>query len=270
MSINEKIKYLRKNYGMTQQELAEKTGYKTASAINKIEMGLRNLNHKQILTFAEALHVSVGYLLDDEEQNELKEENEMDIGDMIKNRRLELGLTLEKVGNAVGVGKSTVRKWECGQIKDMKRDKIPALANVLQLPIESFLFCDEDEPDAEEQYTELIIHRLKTAIDESGFSYQQIAKKTGIPKSTLQRWATGQIKRMPIDDIKIIADAIGFSAKWVMGWSEERKPDIPSSLTESQAQLLKLLPDLNEDDIDDLLLLANSKANRHKSQDESK
>ncbi len=58
----------------------------------------------------------------------------MDIGKIIKDRRLELGLTLEKVGNAVGVGKSTVRKWESGQIKDMRRDKIAALADVLRIP----------------------------------------------------------------------------------------------------------------------------------------
>ena len=42
----------------------------------------------------------------------------------MKNRRNLLNLTLEEVGNAVGVGKSTVRKWENGEIENMKRDKI--------------------------------------------------------------------------------------------------------------------------------------------------
>ena len=57
----------------------------------------------------------------------------MTIQDRIRNRRNELGLTLEDVANAVGVGKSTVRKWEMGMIKNMRRDKIAALAKVLQL-----------------------------------------------------------------------------------------------------------------------------------------
>lgn len=57
----------------------------------------------------------------------------MEIGELIKQRRLELKLTLEDVGNAVGVGKSTVKKWEDGYIANMKRDKIAALANILQL-----------------------------------------------------------------------------------------------------------------------------------------
>lgn len=60
-----------------------------------------------------------------------------EIANKIKDRRLELGLTLEEVGRAVGVGKSTVRKWETGLIKNMGRDKIAALAAVLQLdPVE--------------------------------------------------------------------------------------------------------------------------------------
>ena len=60
-----------------------------------------------------------------------------EIGKMIYRRRKELGLTLEEVGNAVGVGKSTVRRWENGMIKNMGRDKIAALAKVLQIsPVE--------------------------------------------------------------------------------------------------------------------------------------
>jgi len=55
------------------------------------------------------------------------------IGAMIKARRLELGFSLEAVGKAVGVGRSTVRKWENGMIKNMGRDKIAALAAVLDL-----------------------------------------------------------------------------------------------------------------------------------------
>ena len=60
-----------------------------------------------------------------------------EIANKIKARRLELGLTLEDVAQAVGVGRSTVRKWETGMIKNMGRDKIAALATVLELnPVE--------------------------------------------------------------------------------------------------------------------------------------
>jgi transcriptional regulator with XRE-family HTH domain len=55
----------------------------------------------------------------------------MDTGSKLKNLRLSQGLTLEDVGNAVGVGKSTVRKWETGDIANMRRDKIAKLASAL-------------------------------------------------------------------------------------------------------------------------------------------
>lgn len=57
----------------------------------------------------------------------------MNIGELIHNRRIELGLTLEEVGDAVGVSKSTVKKWEDGFISNMRRDKIAALAKVLRI-----------------------------------------------------------------------------------------------------------------------------------------
>ena len=52
----------------------------------------------------------------------------MDIGERIRILRAQQGLTLEEVGQRVGVGKSTVRKWESGQIANMRRDKIALLA----------------------------------------------------------------------------------------------------------------------------------------------
>ena len=49
----------------------------------------------------------------------------------IRELRQEKGLTLEQVADVVGVGKSTVRKWETGMIANMKRDKIADLAKAL-------------------------------------------------------------------------------------------------------------------------------------------
>ena len=55
------------------------------------------------------------------------------MGKRIKNLRLENNMTLEELGNKVGVGKSTVRKWENGMIANMRRDKIAKLADALNV-----------------------------------------------------------------------------------------------------------------------------------------
>ena len=53
------------------------------------------------------------------------------IGNRIKNLRTAKKMTLEDVARAVGVGRSTVLKWETGKITSMRGDKISALADVL-------------------------------------------------------------------------------------------------------------------------------------------
>ena len=58
--------------------------------------------------------------------------DESSMSQRIKALRQDRGLTLEQVANEVGVGKSTVRKWETGMIANMRRDKIASLAKALK------------------------------------------------------------------------------------------------------------------------------------------
>lgn len=73
------------------------------------------------------------------------------IGDKLKQMRVNLGLSLQEVGDAVGVAKSTVRCWETGNIKNMRRDKIAALAKVLHTT-PAFIMELPDEKSAGEDY----------------------------------------------------------------------------------------------------------------------
>lgn len=57
----------------------------------------------------------------------------MEIKDIIKNRRIELHLTLEDVAKCVRVSPATVSRWESGDIANMRRDKIALLSSVLQI-----------------------------------------------------------------------------------------------------------------------------------------
>lgn len=69
----------------------------------------------------------------------------MEMGQKIYHFRTEKGLTLEELGNMVGVGKSTVRKWENGMIANMKRDKILKVAEVFNVS-SGYLMGWEDSP----------------------------------------------------------------------------------------------------------------------------
>ena len=71
----------------------------------------------------------------------------MKINELIAQRRSELHLTLEDIANAVGVSKSTVKKWESGYIKNMRRDKMALLAQILQLSPLDLLEREEPSKD---------------------------------------------------------------------------------------------------------------------------
>ncbi len=64
--IGEIIKNRRIELGMTQDELAEKTGYKTRSSINKIEKGFNDLPRNKIELFSKALNVPQAFFLSDD------------------------------------------------------------------------------------------------------------------------------------------------------------------------------------------------------------
>ena len=80
----------------------------------------------------------------------------MEMSEKIKFLRARYDLTLEEVGNIVGVGKSTVRKWESGEIANMRRDKIALLAQALHTT-PAYLMGWEDQ-DEEPDYSNVKKH----------------------------------------------------------------------------------------------------------------
>ena len=69
MTIGKRIKDLRTSLGMTQDELAKLTGYKSRSSIQKIESGERDITQSTIAAFAKALKVTPSVIMGWEENN---------------------------------------------------------------------------------------------------------------------------------------------------------------------------------------------------------
>lgn len=76
----------------------------------------------------------------------------MGVKDIIKNRRIELNMTMKEVADKVGVSEGTVSRWESGDIANMRRDKIMALAKVLDLSPNVIMEWDDTEPEQEQHY----------------------------------------------------------------------------------------------------------------------
>lgn len=69
-----------------------------------------------------------------------------------------------------------------------------------------------------------ISQRLYKLISDNNISYGELSKLTGIPKSALQRYATGETEKIPISRIEIMAKALHTSAAFIMGWSDNDYP----------------------------------------------
>ena len=80
---------------------------------------------------------------------------------LLKTKRLEKRLTLEQVGEIVGVGKSTVRKWENGMIENMGRDKIVALSKALDISPLDILGIDKPQESTTKQILDSVFSKLE-------------------------------------------------------------------------------------------------------------
>ncbi|MDO4862894.1 MAG: XRE family transcriptional regulator [Ruminococcus sp.] len=61
----------------------------------------------------------------------------------LKQRRIELGLTMLEVAKLVGVSEATISRYESGNIKNMRKDRIAKYASALKVPPSTFLELED-------------------------------------------------------------------------------------------------------------------------------
>jgi transcriptional regulator with XRE-family HTH domain len=97
--------------------------------------------------------------------------------------------------------------------------------------------------------------RIKALVEQSGNSYQELEKITGIKKSSLQRYATGETAKIPLNVIEKLSNAFSVSQEYLMGWSDSPKFNLqlfaqnnsPTELTEGERLWLEVYRRTSED-----------------------
>lgn len=101
----------------------------------------------------------------------------------INERRKQLNLTLKEIADYVGVSEATVSRWESGNIANMRRDRIAALAQILKVsPIDIMGVTDDDNYDDSIKSVQIpVLGRVKAGIPmtaiESIIDYEEISQK---------------------------------------------------------------------------------------------
>ena len=70
---------------------------------------------------------------------------------------------------------------------------------------------------------ECIAENLQKARKKCGYSYQKLADKTGLSKSTLQRYESGAIRSLPLEKAEQLAQALNITPAELLGWHERKQ-----------------------------------------------
>lgn len=133
------------------------------------------------------------------------------------------GITQTELCKRTQIPKSAMSQYMSGKFKP-KQTRTYLIAKALNVS-EAWLMGFDDvsmerETASNSEEISNIVKRLKESILNSGYSYAELEKLTGISRSSLQRYANGVTAKIPIDAIQTIAKAVGVEAEYIMGWTD--------------------------------------------------
>lgn len=111
----------------------------------------------------------------------------MEIKKYLKERRLQLGLTIKQIADAVGVNEATVSRWESGKINSMRRDKIYALSKVLDID-PMIIIGRENEESRIPTEEEMKIEKIKQDMYESPSMRTVYSIQKNMPPEEFDKW----------------------------------------------------------------------------------
>lgn len=100
LELYKRIKMRRNELNMSQEELAQKLGYKSRSSINKIEKGQNDIPQSKIIDFAKALDTTPEYLMGWEE-NKINDSQQINLPELTKKDERQIESDLEDMMNSM-------------------------------------------------------------------------------------------------------------------------------------------------------------------------
>lgn len=171
----------------------------------------------------------------------------------LRSLRKEHGLSQSDMSEVIGKSKSSVNMYERGE-REPGIEILEAYADYFGVDMEyligksdvrnryklfdddsiSQISVEEKNYSAQADRNSEISERIMASIKRKNISYGELSHITGIAKSALQRYATGETEKVPIPRLEAIAAALNVSASYLMGWEEN-----PCSLKEKSSPALQ-------------------------------
>ena len=87
--------------------------------------------------------------------------------------------------------------------------------------------------------------RIKKRRTDLGLTLEDVARRSGVSRQTIQRYESGVISNIPSDRIEMIAESLSVSPAYLMGWIDSENRLKPQDVTIPQARNLSILKDMD-------------------------
>lgn len=152
------------------------------------------------------------------------------VGELIKTARIAKGITQQELGDAVGVQKSAIAKYENGRVINIKRNVLQGLADTLDLDIAS-LVGDNNEAEDDTRIS-ATPKRLRDAMTAAGKKQVDLVRETGIDKASISSYLSGRYEPKQ-EAIYKLAKALDVSEMWL--WGYDVPPERPKEQKNNDA-----------------------------------
>lgn len=125
----------------------------------------------------------------------------MNVGKRIKERRLELNMSVEELANRLGKNRTTVYRYEKGDIENLPMDILGPLAEALETTPAYLMGWDTSQSED----TATIGDLLKIMRGNRGMTIEEYSKEIGISAEDLRMYESGE-KYIPLSVIHTIAE----------------------------------------------------------------
>ncbi len=135
----------------------------------------------------------------------------MKLHEKIKQRRKELGLSVEELANIIGKNRATVYRYESNQIKKIPITILKPIANALKVTPNYLLGGVK------------MNKRLKKARLNANLTLLNVAEKLNLSEATIQRYESGNIKNIKYETLLVLAELYNVSPTYLLGWEDSRQ-----------------------------------------------
>ena len=132
----------------------------------------------------------------------------MNVGKRIKERRLELGISVDELANRLGKNRTTIYRYEKGDIENLPIDILGPLAKALNTT-PAYLMGWDNRPNKD---SVTVGELLKLMRLNRNMTVHEYSKEIGITEADLHMYESGD-KHIPLSDINIIVDYYRLSMK---------------------------------------------------------